>query len=87
MKVLDQVQMDNVSGAGVDMMIGVEGYYKNYDDFSGYLQYAYKNHLNPIYFAEQRQAFGSWCNKMGLDAEKSAQLNGWKKDSVIWNHK
>lgn len=82
MKALNKEQMNHVSGAGVDMLMGMEGYYKTYDDFSDYLSYAYKNNINPMYFKDTRQAFTAWCQEIGVDAVGTAKLNGWSDNKV-----
>jgi|GEM_PF-4622746 len=79
MKTLNKDQMNSVSGAGaeVDMMVGMAGYYKTYDNFGDYLSYMNKHHGNALYSAEVTNAYKTWANQNNIDAVASAKINHW----------
>lgn len=77
MKVLDQGQMNHVSGAGIDVTALLD--YKNHESFTDYLVFMSKNHFDPLSTSVPglRSAYKSWCTENGLDASGSAKMNGW----------
>ena len=89
MKVLNKDQMNSVSGAGTDadMLVGMTGYDRTFNDFSDYMRYAWKNNINPMYFEKTRKEFTEWCQGLGFDAELTAQYHGLTQDNAFVYHR
>lgn len=77
MKVLNQQQMDHVSGAGSEGISSVN--YNDYDNFTDYLSSMKNNHLDAlsVNVPGLRSAFNNWCKENRLDARYTARVNGW----------
>lgn len=80
MKVLSLAEVSAVSGAG-DMPEALQKL--GFDTLLSYLKYGKETGIDPLSSKLGGVSLGigslyrEWCNNMGFDAEKSAELNGW----------